>query len=263
MAGNERDLHPLPEEAFGRYDETPDEEFYLLPRFVTHIDDHAIAAVTQLYREFFPAGGEILDLMSSWVSHLPPAVSYRRVIGLGMNEAELRRNERLDSYVVQNLNRTPELPFHDAEFDGCGICVSIDYLTRPVEVLREVGRALKVGAFQVASDRQDVGQLRRLEHRESPEKVGGDPAVPASCRARFGGRYQPCSYCLGDEVPGYVVEQRVCGAVLYRIARLLDVLLQHVGEVDPVEQVAPALNHRLDPRLACCPTLLKRYRNGM
>jgi SAM-dependent methyltransferase len=169
MAGNERDLHPLPEEAFGRYDETPDEEFYLLPRFVTHIDDHAIAAVTQLYRELFPAGGEILDLMSSWVSHLPPEVSYRRVIGLGMNEAELRRNERLDSYVVQNLNRTPELPFHDAEFDGCGICVSIDYLTRPVEVLHEVGRALKVGAFQVASDRQDVGQLRRLEHRESPE----------------------------------------------------------------------------------------------
>jgi len=146
MAGNEHDLHPLPEEAFGRYDETPDEEFYLLPRFVTHIDDHAIAAVTQLYRELFPADGEILDLMSSWISHLPPEVSYRRVIGLGMNEAELRRNERLDSYVVQNLNRTPELPFGDAEFDGCGICVSIDYLTRPVEVLREIGRVLKVGA---------------------------------------------------------------------------------------------------------------------
>ena len=146
MAGNERDLHPLPEEAFGRYDETPDEEFYLLPRFVTHIDDHAIAAVAQLYRELFPADGEILDLMSSWISHLPPEVSYRRVIGLGMNEAELRRNERLDSYVVQNLNRTPELPFGDAEFDGCGICVSIDYLTRPVEVLREIGRVLKVGA---------------------------------------------------------------------------------------------------------------------
>src|ERR671910_638513 len=146
MAGNERDLHPLPEEVFGRYDETPDEEFHLLPRFVTHIDDHAIAAVTQLYRELFPADGEILDLMSSWISHLPPEVSYRRVIGLGMNEAELRRNERLDSYVVQNLNRTPELPFGDAEFDGCGICVSIDYLTRPVEVLREIGRVLKVGA---------------------------------------------------------------------------------------------------------------------
>jgi SAM-dependent methyltransferase len=139
-------LPPLPEKAFRRYDEAPDEEFYKAPRFVTHIDDRAIAAVTQLYREFFPPDGEILDLMSSWISHLPPDVSYRRVIGLGMNEAELRRNERLDAYVVQNLNRTPQLPFGDAEFDGCGICVSIDYLIRPVEVLREVGRVLKSGA---------------------------------------------------------------------------------------------------------------------
>ena len=139
-------LPPLPEEAFRRYDEAPDEEFYLLPRFVIHIDNRAIAAVTQLYREFFPPGGEILDLMSSWVSHLPPEVEYRRVVGLGMNEAELRRNERLDSYVVHNLNADPRLPFGDAEFDGVGICASIDYLTRPVEVLREVGRASRIGA---------------------------------------------------------------------------------------------------------------------
>jgi SAM-dependent methyltransferase len=139
-------LPQIPEEAFRRADETPDEEFYRTPRLVTHIDDGAIAAVTQLYRELFPAGGEILDLMSSWISHLPPEVAYRRVIGLGMNEVELRRNERLDSYIVQNLNTNPELPFGEAEFDGCGICVSIDYLTRPVEVLHEVGRVLKIGA---------------------------------------------------------------------------------------------------------------------
>ena len=136
----------LPEGAFGRMDETPDEEFYRTPRLVTHIDERAIAAVTQLYRELFPAGGEVLDLMSSWISHLPPEVEYGRVVGLGMNEEELRRNDRLDSYVVQNLNENPRLPFGNAEFDGCGICVSIDYLTRPVEVLREVGRVLKVGA---------------------------------------------------------------------------------------------------------------------
>ena len=135
-----------PEDTFRRTDEAPDEEFYRTPRLVTHIDDGAIAAVTQLYRELFPADGEILDLMSSWVSHLPPEVAYRRVIGLGMNEVELRRNERLDSYIVQNLNTNPGLPFGESEFDGVGICVSIDYLTRPVEVLREVGRVLKVGA---------------------------------------------------------------------------------------------------------------------
>jgi SAM-dependent methyltransferase len=144
-------MSSLPPDAFRRYDETPDEEFYKTPRLVTHIDDRAIAAVTQLYREFFPPGGEILDLMSSWISHLPPEVEYRRVIGLGMNEAELRRNERLDAYLVQNLNTNPRLPFAEAEFDGCGICVSIDYLTRPVEVLREVGRVLRVGGPTIIS----------------------------------------------------------------------------------------------------------------
>jgi SAM-dependent methyltransferase len=146
MAGGQPMSQRLPKEAFRRADETPDEEFYLAPRLVTHIDDRAITTVTQLYREFFPSGGEILDLMSSWVSHLPPEIEYQRVIGLGMNEVELQRNERLDSYVVQNLNTNPHLPFGDAEFDGVGICVSIDYLTQPVEVVREVGRVLKVGA---------------------------------------------------------------------------------------------------------------------
>ena len=133
----------LPPQAFRRQDESPDSDFYSVPRFVTHIDDRAIAAVTQLYRESFPPGGALLDLMSSWVSHLPEEVRYSRVVGLGMNEAELRKNPRLDAYVVQDLNADSRLPFGDGEFDGCGICVSIDYLTRPVEVLREVRRVLK------------------------------------------------------------------------------------------------------------------------
>lgn len=140
-----------PHQAFRRQDEAPDEEFYRVPRLVTHIDDRAIAAVTQLYREHFPAGGAILDLMSSWVSHLPPEVRYRRVVGLGMNETELRRNPRLDEYVIQNLNANPKLSFEDAEFDGAGICVSIDYLTHPIEVLRELGRVSKPGAPVVIS----------------------------------------------------------------------------------------------------------------
>ncbi|CAA9461585.1 MAG: conserved hypothetical protein similar to Arabidopsis thaliana chromosome 4,At4g29590 [uncultured Rubrobacteraceae bacterium] len=139
-------MSQFPAGAFRRYDEAPDEQFYKTPRLVTHIDDRAIAAVTQLYREHFPADGAILDLMSSWVSHLPPEVAYRRVVGLGLNEEELRRNPRLDSYVVQNLNQDPVLPFGDAEFEGAGICVSVDYLTNPATVLREVGRVLKVGS---------------------------------------------------------------------------------------------------------------------
>ena len=134
------------DDAFRRHDETPDELFYRQPRFVTHIDVATIAAVTQLYREFLPAGGALLDLMSSWISHLPPEVAYRRVVGLGLNRAELAKNPRLESFVVQNLNTTPKLPFADAEFGGATLAVSVDYLTAPVAVLRDLGRVLTPGA---------------------------------------------------------------------------------------------------------------------
>jgi SAM-dependent methyltransferase len=137
--------------AFKRYDESPDDLFYVQPRLVTHIDEGAIGAVTQLYREYFPAGGAILDLMSSWVSHLPGEVEYRRVVGLGMNREELEANPRLDERVVQDLNTDPRLPFADGEFDGAGLCVSIQYLTQPVQVLQEVGRVLRPGAPLVVS----------------------------------------------------------------------------------------------------------------
>lgn len=136
----------LPPDALQRLDEAPDSGFYRSPRFVAHIDDGAIAAVTQLYREYFPAGGTILDLMSSWVSHLPEEAAYAHVAGLGMNADELKTNQRLTEWVIQDLNIEPVLPYADAAFDGCGICVSIDYLIRPVEVLREVARTLKTGA---------------------------------------------------------------------------------------------------------------------
>ena len=142
---------PLPREWFRRADEISDAAFYAQPRFVTHIDEGAIAAVTQLYREFFPAGGAILDLMSSWISHLPPEVRYARVVGLGMNREELAANERLLGFVVQNLNDDPRLPFADGEFDAAGLCVSIDYLTDPVAVLRETARVLRPGAPMVVT----------------------------------------------------------------------------------------------------------------
>lgn len=140
---------PLPPDAFRRLDETPDPAFYATPRFVTHIDDGAIAAVTQLYREHLPAGGAVLDLMSSWVSHLPPDIPYRRVIGLGMNPDELAANPRLDGWVVHDLNAEPRLPFADGEFDAAVCCVSIDYLVQPVAVLRDLARVLRPGAALV------------------------------------------------------------------------------------------------------------------
>jgi SAM-dependent methyltransferase len=141
----------LPAAAFRRPDESPDGAFYAAPRFVTHIDDGAVAAVTALYREYLPAGGAVLDLMSSWVSHLPRDVPYERVAGLGMNAEELAANPRLTDWRVQDLNADPRLAYGDAEFDGAGCCVSVQYLTRPEAVFREVARVLRPGAPFVVS----------------------------------------------------------------------------------------------------------------
>lgn len=136
----------FPSDIFRRADETADERFYDFPRLVAHIDDTAIAAVTKLYLEFFPENGAILDLMSSWISHLPPEIHYSRVAGLGMNRAELDANPRLTERIVQNLNQTPVLPFAENEFDAAGICVSVQYLTEPIAVFRETARVLKENA---------------------------------------------------------------------------------------------------------------------
>lgn len=140
------DASPFRPEHFRRQDESADENFYVAPRLVVHIDDGAIAAAGRLYAAELPLDDDILDLMSSWKSHLPPEFPVRRLVGLGMNEVELRENERLDGYVVHNLNREPRLPFADGEFGGCIVTVSVQYLTQPVEVFREVNRVLRPGA---------------------------------------------------------------------------------------------------------------------
>ena len=139
------DLPELPPRAFEKQDPSPDPLFYAQPRFVTHIDDHAIAAVTALYRELFPAGGAILDLMGSWVSHLPPEVQYAEVIGHGMSAEELKANRRLSRFFVQDLNENASLPLADRSLDAVGLCVSVQYLQHPVTVFRDVARVLKPG----------------------------------------------------------------------------------------------------------------------
>ncbi len=138
--------NPFKPEHFSRIDETPDSWFYRPPRMVTHIDAPACAALALFYRERLPAGGRILDLMSSCVSHLPEDVVFDRVIGHGMNVAELKANPRLTGGFVQDLNGRPSLPFADAAFDGCVVAVSVQYLTRPLEVFAEVARILRPGA---------------------------------------------------------------------------------------------------------------------
>ena len=133
---------------FARDDERPDVDFYATPRLVTHIDDGAIAAVGVLYDEL-GLDGDVLDLMSSWVSHFRS--SPRRLTALGLNAVELDANPQADERVVQDLNADGRLPFADASFDAVVNCVSVDYLVRPVQVLAEVARVLRPGGLSVCT----------------------------------------------------------------------------------------------------------------
>ena len=136
----------LPANAFAKADPSPDTRFYAQARLVTHIDDAAIAAVTALYREVLPAGGVVLDLMSSWVSHLPDDVAYGEVIGHGMNASELATNPRLHRRLTQDLNVDPVLPLPPNSVDAACMCVSIQYLQRPAEVFASLATLLRPGA---------------------------------------------------------------------------------------------------------------------
>ena len=145
----------FPPDFFQRQDESPDALFYTEPRLVVHIDDPAVDAVRAYYGEALPPGGVVLDLMSSWRSHLPETRDGRVVVGLGMNEVELRENPQLHECVVHDLNADPTLPLDSSRFDAAIVTVSIQYITSPVEVFRELRRVLKEGAYfhVVFSDR--------------------------------------------------------------------------------------------------------------
>jgi SAM-dependent methyltransferase len=127
---------------FDRVDPTSDAAFYRPDRLVTHIDAGAIAAVGELYDEL-EIEGTVLDLMSSWVSHLRTTPEHLTVLGL--NAAELAANPQAAERVVHDLNADPSLPFADDRFDAALCCVSVDYLVRPVEVFAEVARVVRPG----------------------------------------------------------------------------------------------------------------------
>src|SRR3989449_5419451 len=118
----------FPPAAYAREDESSDGSFYANPRKVVHIDEGAIAALGRLYAGVLPAGGRLLDLMSSWRSHLPPDFRAREVVGLGLNAEEMADNPQLAAHVVHDVNREVRLPFGDAEFDGAMCAVSIQYV---------------------------------------------------------------------------------------------------------------------------------------
>jgi SAM-dependent methyltransferase len=134
-------------EHFAREDGGDDEMFYGVARLVKHIDEAASAALADYYARALPSGSDILDLMSSYASHLPPAPAFGRVVGLGMNRTELEANPELSERLIHNLNSNPTLPFADNSFDACLLAVSAQYLIRPVEVFADVARVLKPGAL--------------------------------------------------------------------------------------------------------------------
>lgn len=148
MAGDAPKFLP---EHFARSDGAEDAEFYATERMVHHLDDPARSALTSLYRRMVPDGARVLDLMSSWVSHLPTGHGYKDVTGLGMNQAELSANPQLTSHIVHDLNMDPVLPFDDQAFDACLIALSVQYLTRPLEVFADISRILRPEGVCVVS----------------------------------------------------------------------------------------------------------------
>ncbi len=131
-------------EFFRRADERADHYFYRQPRFVSHIDDAASEAASELYDELLPENGRVLDLMSSYYSHLPD--KFAGVTGLGLNREELDHNPSIDHSVIHDLNANVTLPFEDNSFDGSICTVSVQYMVHPIDTFYEVARSLKPGA---------------------------------------------------------------------------------------------------------------------
>jgi len=134
-----------------KLDSSDDSLFYEYPRFVTHVDDRFIQQLTELYRQKLEPNTRILDLMSSWVSHLPDDIEFAHIEGHGLNAEELARNPRLNHYFVQNLNKQQTLPFADQSFDAVLNTVSVQYLQYPEAVFAEIHRILKVGGIAIIS----------------------------------------------------------------------------------------------------------------
>lgn len=149
MAEGLTDPHEeFPAGFFSRADESPDDRFYEFDRFVTHIDERAIKAVGTLYRHL-GLTGSVLDIMSSWISHFLDRP--QELVALGMNQRELDANGMAHDTVVHDLNVDPTLPFPGDRFDAVTCCVSIDYLVRPIDVLRDAARVVKPGGTVVCT----------------------------------------------------------------------------------------------------------------
>ena len=228
---------------FERTDDTDDASFYAVPRFVTHVDEGAIAMVGELYEEL-GIRGEVLDLMGSWVSHFRVAPAGLTV--LGMNRDELAANPQASAWVVHDLNTDPTLPFATDAFDDAVCCVSVDYLTRPVEVFREVARVVRPGGRFLCtfSNRLFPTKAIRGWPRRTAQRTNG--SSPNTSAPPVGSRKQPCAIAHRSNtsaircsrsgrasVESYAVEltQRLRCSAKY-VTAVVDVL-ERVGQPKP------------------------------
>ncbi len=190
-------------------DERPDRSFYQEPRLVQHVDEQFRECLTDLYRQHLRAGDDVLDVMSSWVSHLPEEREFGRVAGHGMNEDELAANDRLTGSFVQDLNETQCLPLETASFDAALCAVSVQYLQRAEQVFADVARVLRPGGIFIVSFSNRMfaqkairawrtaagpGRLRLVERYfeaveafQGPATVRESPSVPPTQRCLGGG----------------------------------------------------------------------------
>ena len=130
---------------FHRVDEARDTLFYKVPRLVIHVDQNVSNALTDYFKNNLPQNSKILDLMSSFSSHLPSYLDYSLVCGLGLNEVEMKKNPRLTTCLIHDINTSPTLPFAENVFDNCLVSFSIQYSIKPISLIADIGRILKPG----------------------------------------------------------------------------------------------------------------------
>ena len=130
--------------SYKRLDQEDDSRFYTAPRLTGHIDSQASSLLQNIYTGFLNKNDRVLDLMSSVQSHLPENYGLMTT-GLGLNKAELKKNPVLNSHIVHDLNIASLLPFNDNTFDAVVCSLSIEYLTSPRKIVREINRVLVPG----------------------------------------------------------------------------------------------------------------------
>lgn len=165
-----------------KIDTGDDGEFYDSPRFVTHADEGFLERLTATYDAVLSPGDRILDAMGSWVSHLPQK-EYGRVVGHGLNGAELEANDALDSFVVRDLNDDPSLPFDDGAFDAVLCALSVQYLQYPGTVFAEFSRVLADDGVLVVSFTNRMFPTKAVRAWRNADMAGRRALVESYCRA--------------------------------------------------------------------------------